>query len=34
MRLLLIEDEEKLAKALKKALDTQCNAVDIAVDGS
>lgn len=33
MRLLLIEDEEKLAKSLKKALETQTFAVDVKYDG-
>ena len=34
MRILLIEDEEKLANSLKKALQTQAFAVDIQNDGA
>lgn len=33
MRILLIEDETKLAKSLKKALETESYAVDLALDG-
>lgn len=33
MRLLLVEDEEKLANSLKKALETESYAVDLAKDG-
>lgn len=34
MRILLIEDEEKLAQSLKKALETERFAVDLALDGN
>ncbi|MDZ7587398.1 MAG: response regulator [Patescibacteria group bacterium] len=33
MRILIIEDEEKLAKSLKKTLETKSFAVDIALTG-
>ncbi|MBI2020731.1 response regulator transcription factor [Candidatus Daviesbacteria bacterium] len=33
MRILLVEDEEKLAQSLKKALETENFAVDLALDG-
>ena len=33
MRILLIEDEHKIARALKKALEQESYAVDVAYDG-
>ena len=33
MRILVVEDEEKLAKSLKKALEAESYAVDVALDG-